>query len=176
VPSAAKSVAGEGRTLDDLYDRFGTLAYSLAFSITGQRETAERIVTDAFATTWQSRRHDTSPNAFFAALMTTVRVSALASRPGLQLRRGAVPTTSRANGTSAGLSSDPTESAVAVALSGLPDAQRRVLMLAYFDGLAVGEIASELHEPMEHVKANLQAALRHLRSVLSEHASSAGFV
>lgn len=174
TPSASKPVAGEGRTLGDLYDRFGTLAYSLAFSITGKRAAAERIVTDAFAATWQSRRHEISLNAFFAALMTTVRASALASREGHRSQHDAAPTTSRTYGPPAALSSDPTESAVAVALSGLPDAQRRVLMLAYFGGLAVGEIASELHEPMEGVKANLQAALRHLRSVLCERANSAG--
>ncbi len=177
APSASKLVAGQGHSLADLYDRFGTRAYSLAFSITRVRAAAERIVTEAFATTWQSRRHDASLDAPFAALMTAVRVSALASRPALRSPRDAVTTTSRADGLrAAALSSDPTESAVALALSGLPDAQRRVLMLAYFGGLAVSEIASELHEPVEQVKTNLLAALRHLRSVLSERGNSAGLV
>ena len=176
APSASNLGVGEGRSLGDLYDRFGTLAYSLAFSITGQRTAAERIVTVAFATTWQSRHRDSSPSAFCAALMMTVRANALAGRRGLRSQRDAVMTTRRSDGPRARPSSDPTESAVAAALSGLPDAQRRVLLLAYFGGFALGEIASELHEPVEHVKTYLQAALRHLRSVLSERGNLAGLV
>lgn len=177
APSASNVGAGEGRSLGDFYDRFGTLAYSLAFSITGQRSAAERVVAGAFATTWRSRHRDSSPSAFCSALMMTVRANALAGRRGARSPRDAVMTIRRFDGPhAAGSSSDATASAVAVALSNLPDAQRRVLMLAYFGGLALGEIASELHEPVERVKADLQAALRHLRSVLSERVHPAGLV
>lgn len=177
APSASTHVEGEGRTLGDLYDRFGTLAYSLAFSITGQRAAAERVVSDAFAKTWQDGRNDTSPSAFFAALMTTARASALASRAGIRSQRDAVTTTRRSGGQCpSGPSLDTMENTVALALNDLPEAQRRVLMLAYFDGLPIGEIASEVHEPLQHVKENLHAALRRLRSVLSVRSDSAGLL
>lgn len=166
--SASKPAAGEGRTLGELYDQLGTLAYGLAFSITGQGAAAERAVTAAFASTWR-RRNDIARGGFFAALMTTVRANALAGRRPRRASTGS----SYTDGLRAlPSSSDPLEGAVALTLRGLPDAQRRVLMLAYFGGLAVGEIASQLHEPMEHVKENLQAALCRLRSLVSERSSA----
>lgn len=153
---------GNGRTLGELYDQFGGVAYSLAYSITANREDAERVVTVSFAATWNERRHR-APREFFSSLISAVRTNAVA-------RKGAKPanaTIARFESSNAAANSGSVERAVSQALEELPDVQRDVLALAYFGGLAVGEIAAELQAPMSYVKENLQAAMRHLRSGLT---------
>lgn len=160
-PSDKFGVGGR-RTLGELYDQFGGVAYSLAYSITANRETAERVVTISFAATW-NERHLSAPREFFSSLVSAVRTNAVARKGA----RRANATIARFESPNAAANSGSVERAVSHALEELPDAQRDVLALAYFGGLAVGEIAAELQAPMSYVKENLQAAMRHLRSGLT---------
>ena len=49
------------------------------------------------------------------------------------------------------------------ALDDLPEAQRQVVELAYWDGLTQAEIAERLRQPLGTVKTRTRRALRHLR-------------
>lgn len=160
-PSDKFGVGGR-RTLGELYDQFGGVAYSLAYAITANREKAERVVTLSFAATWHEHSHS-APREFFSSLVSAVRTNAVA-------RKGAKrdnATMARFESSHAAANSRSVERAVSQALEELPDAQRDVLALAYFGGLAVGEIAAALQAPMSYVKGKLQAAMRHLRSSLT---------
>jgi RNA polymerase sigma-70 factor (ECF subfamily) len=59
-----------------------------------------------------------------------------------------------------------TRGLVRSALDGLPEAQRRVVELAFFEGLTQSEIASRLGEPLGTVKTRARMALERLRSLM----------
>lgn len=53
---------------------------------------------------------------------------------------------------------------VTAAVAALPEAQRTVLVLAYFEGLSSSEIATRLDMPIGTVKSRVAGAMRALRT------------
>jgi RNA polymerase sigma-70 factor (ECF subfamily) len=53
-------------------------------------------------------------------------------------------------------------------LATLPQEQRHVLVLSFYDGLSHGEIAERLGLPLGTVKSRIRLAFRHLRGALGE--------
>ncbi|MDA0734931.1 MAG: sigma-70 family RNA polymerase sigma factor [Chloroflexi bacterium] len=54
------------------------------------------------------------------------------------------------------------------ALAALPEAQREVIMLAYFEGYSQSEISSRLNQPLGTVKTRVRLAMQKLRVELEE--------
>jgi RNA polymerase sigma-70 factor, ECF subfamily len=153
---SAGEVGARLTSVADLYDRFGARAYGLALALTGDRGAAERILAASFTAAWQDLGPDATSSDAFVCLMTVVRTNSLAigrthpRKPGWTLTGNA----------------DRGAAGVMRALQRLPERQRRVLELAYFRGLGVAEIAAEVREPVGEVKAQLDLALRSMRSLL----------
>jgi RNA polymerase sigma-70 factor (ECF subfamily) len=81
----------------------------------------------------------------------------------------------------AGASDHPTENPAVVAerrglvrsaLDGLPEPQRRVVELAFFEGLTQSEIASRLGGPLGTVKTRARLALERLRSLMKREGTT----
>ncbi|HID50627.1 MAG TPA: sigma-70 family RNA polymerase sigma factor [Anaerolineae bacterium] len=53
------------------------------------------------------------------------------------------------------------------AVASLPETQREVLALAYFQGLSHSEIAQSLNQPLGTVKGRIRAAMKTLRQLLT---------
>jgi RNA polymerase sigma-70 factor, ECF subfamily len=173
-------VAGDERALGELYDRYGTFAYSLACAMVRDPADAEEVVAEAFAQIWRSAStFDGSRGNVLAWITTIVRTRALdfirASRRRSRMIDQAAALSD--DTTSPGLSTGPepadrgveqSEAAALVrrSLAELPAAQRIVLELAYFSGLSQSEIAERLAEPLGTVKTRMRAGMEKLRQAL----------
>lgn len=176
----SRLVAGDERALGTLYDRYGTLAYSLAAAIVPDAADAEEVVADAFSQIWRSAAtFDASRGSVVAWISTIVRTRSL-DLIRSQKRRARVLDQAAAmteEGASPGLSSgapspdrgvEMSEAQLLVrrSLAELPPPQRLVLELAYFGGLSQSEIAERLAEPLGTVKTRMRSGMEKLRQSL----------
>jgi RNA polymerase sigma-70 factor (ECF subfamily) len=155
-----------------LYDRHGRLAFSLAYRIVGDPETAEEVVQEAFLTVW--RRAETyrpERGAVRSWLLTVVRNRAIDAVRG---RAATTPTVPVDDLPLVALDSPEAEAIRAVegrvvreALAELPPEQREVVELAYFGGLSYPEVAERTGVPLGTVKSRMRLALERLRALLA---------
>ena len=131
-----------------------------------ERREAEDLLHDVFLEAWRSAG-DFDPKRGRVRTWLAIRMRSRA----LDLQKSA--RVSR-NAGDAGLEVVPDESAVPTpdhgrvrtALAGLGDDQRRVVELAYFDGLSCSEISERIQIPIGTVKSRLAAAMGKLRECI----------
>jgi RNA polymerase sigma-70 factor, ECF subfamily len=156
--------------MEDLYDRYGKLVYSIILRSVGDSGTAEDLTQETFLRVW-NRIHtfDEGRGRLEAWLVTVAR-----NRAFDHLRTNRASTASLA-GTSeldyVGLSSLVDESdrisrkrSVSEALKNLNSEQREVIELTHFEGMTQTEIAAKLQKPLGTVKSLVRSALKTLRT------------
>ena len=172
---AARVAAGDTDALRELYDRYATVLFGMAYRMLGDRQLAEDCVQDVFVTVWRSAgRYDAKRAAVTTWLFTIVRnkaVDALRRRT----RRRADPLPEQWSGGESPDAADIAATAersesVAAALAELPPPQLEALSLAYFDGLSHAEIAARLDVPIGTVKGRIRLALERLRTLAPKYA------
>src|SRR5437763_9652196 len=125
--------------LAGLYDRYGRLAYALAYRILGESEAAEDVVQDAFISAWRGaatyRRERGNARGWLLSIVHHRAVDVLrrktAFRPApLEMAE------SQASDDDTALAAEKNveHRTVREALEGLPQAQRRTIEPAYFGG------------------------------------------
>lgn len=168
--------ANDEKAVADLYDRFGSLVYRMAFQSMPTRAEAEDAVQEVFVRLWRTaERYD--PDR--AALVTWVM---LITRRHLvdKLRRSRA----RVKASSLDVASPPQTAAVAPAKSEserderlamllkridlLPELQRTVVTRAYLRGQTLRQIGEDLNTPLGTIKSALSRALVRLRERTSE--------
>ena len=162
---------GDHDALGTLYDRFGRLAYGLAFRILRDQSLAEDAVQEAFLAVWRSadayKRERAKPSTW---ILTVVHRRAVDLVRREERRRGE-PLEAAPEPTSGPADEDATlrarRAAVQAALTELPDDQRRALELAYYGGLTQSELAERLGVPLGTVKSRMFAGLGRLRELLA---------
>ena len=167
--------AGDTEALRDLYDRFGTILFGLAYRTLGDRQLAEDCIQEVFVTVWRNAgRYDSSRALVTTWLFTIVRNKAV-DAVRWQSRRGADPLPEEWSFGESPDSADIAAAAengerIAAALAELPTPQLEVLSLTYFEGLTNSEIAERLDVPLGTVKGRLRLALERLRTLAPKYA------
>lgn len=168
-------VANQDReAFSQLYDRFSTVVFSLAMRMLRARSDAEDLLQEVFVQVWrQARGYSADRGSPEAWIIDIARSRAIdKSRAIRRIENRFVLTDDPARAES----SDNQESSATAsksrltmnaALANLPDTQRRVLELAYFDGLTQTEIAQRLAEPLDTVKTRMRAGIQRLREIVS---------
>ena len=158
--------------LAELYDRYGRVAYGLAFRVLRDSALAEDAVQEAFLTVWRSA-------GTFAAdrgkprtwILTLVHRRAVDLVRREQRRRGPeLDEEQEAAGSTAEEEAilRHRRRAVQGALRQLPADQREALELAYYGGLTQSELAEQLRVPLGTIKSRMFAGLRRLGDLLGE--------
>ncbi|NGY64117.1 sigma-70 family RNA polymerase sigma factor [Lentzea sp. NEAU-D13] len=163
---------GDRSAFGELYDRYGTPAYSLARRICVDPELAEDVVQEAFLALWRHpARFDPTRGSFGTWLMTLVHHRAVdAVRKENTQRRRTVPLTDDvsppAEGSDHAALVSVVSAEVRAALRTLPEEQRQVIALAYLGGYTQCEVAKLTGVPLGTVKSRTFAAIRRLRGTL----------
>jgi RNA polymerase sigma-70 factor (ECF subfamily) len=170
---AAALAARDPRALEELYDRYGRMAFSLAVRIVGSAETAEEVVQEAFLSIWNGAgTYHAGRGTLRTWLLSIAHHRAVDATRRRAARAQTVPLEepSRFVGEQdvwSDVSRTLTREEVRAALASLPADQRESIELAYFGGLSYPEIAQRLNVPLGTVKSRLRLGLQKLRGVLA---------
>ena len=175
----ARVARGDEQAIAELYDRYGTTMYTVAYRIVGQRADAEEVVLEAFAQAWRDAPRFETARGSVAAWFTMMTRSRALDMVRSQKRRTRVtetaaqedPATAPALGAWQGrpgdtVESDERRSQVVTALAQLSPPQREAIELAYYEGLSQSEIAERLKEPLGTVKTRMRSGMQKLRDLL----------
>ena len=170
--------ARDEQALGELYDLLAPWVLGLACRILHDEAEAEEVAGDVFAQVWRHvHRHDARRGPLVPWILAIARNRAL---DALRRRRRWWRKAERWEqaygvGQDVDAPTGPDESSVPgwplhrevhAALAALPEEQRRVVLLAYFEGLTHSEIARRLDQPLGTVKTRLRIAHQKLTEAL----------
>jgi len=171
----ARVADGELDALSELYDRYRTMAYSIALRVTGDATLAEDVLQEAFLGAWRhAGRYVAGKGSVKTWLLAIVHHRAIDAvrrrRPSTALpeREDAPPPALTIPDLWGEVSAHLDAATVRAALAELPDAQREAIELAYFGGLTQQEIAARTGAPLGTVKGRMRLALVAMRRRLLE--------
>ena len=165
--------SGDADAFGRFYERYASLVFTFALRLLGARSDAEDLLQEVFLQVWrQAQSYSPERGSPEAWLITMTRSRAIDKLRSIRRRdisplspdqpprlEGGTPVVPPTQASEAKLT-------VQGVLTKLPEAQRTVLELAYFDGLTQSEIAARLGEPLGTVKTRIRAGLERLRGFL----------
>ena len=177
----ARVEARDAEALAELYDRHAARLLGLARRILGEGGEAEEVLQEVFLFAWRgAASYDAGRGGVLTWLLIATRSRAIdrlrsrrpASRPPVRsLEEAGDPAAPEDIETSS--AERQWERLCRVAVGELPSDQRRVLELAYFEGLTQQEIAERTATPLGTVKTRARLGLMKLRERLRSYRRSA---
>jgi RNA polymerase sigma-70 factor (ECF subfamily) len=166
---------GHAEALGEIYDRFAPMLLALGRRVLGDPDEAEDVVQEAFVHLWRKAgQYDPQKSSVstFLVLVTRSRaIDRLRTRQVIERTRGqagaepAIRVDTSGDGVSRVLHLER-RTRVRQELTSLPQEQRQVLELAFFEGLTQREIAERTGIPLGTVKTRTLLAMKKLRTVL----------
>ena len=165
--------SGDLGALDQLYEHYGAMSFSIAYRITGDRAAAEDVVQEAFLGAWRNAaRYAVGRGTVRTWLLSIVHHRAIDAvrrrRPTTELpeTETLLPGALTVPDTWAEVVVGLDRAAVQAALARISDVQREAIELAYFSGLTQTEIAERTGVPLGTVKGRLRLGLQGLRAAM----------
>ena len=163
---------GDRGALDELFQAFGGIAFSISLRVLKNRAEAEEIVQETFLEIWRRATQFSPERSAFAAWVATIaRTRAIDRHRMVQSR----DRTAEAHGREdQPVVVTPLENVMTArnaervhgALQQLPPEQREVIELAYFDGLSQQAISERTRTPLGTVKTRARLGSRKLADLL----------
>jgi RNA polymerase sigma-70 factor (ECF subfamily) len=163
-----------------LYDRYSSRIHTLILHMVNDRMLAEEILQETFLRVWRrADQYDPARGSLLVWLLAVARRTTL-ERLRFESRRPALSDGDEQSTFLESLPEPETTSDEArwrslyLAVQSLPDEQKKVIELAYYQGLSQSEIAEMLGLPLGTVKTRLRAGMLRLRQQwLDEEKASA---
>jgi len=163
--------SGEEAAVEDLYDRFGSLVYRLAYQAMPTRADADDAVQEVFVRLWKTAdRYDPKRAALVTWVMLITRRH-LVDR--LRRTRARVKASTMDESSPVGAAGEQPSAmeleqaerfgALMERVATLPELQRTVIMRSYLGGQTLRQIGEELDTPLGTIKSALSRALLRLR-------------
>ena len=172
----ARMARGDETAFSHFYDAYAELAFGLIRRILREKEAAEEVLQEVFWQVWrEAGAYDPARGSPEAWLVMRAKTRAIDTLRSIR-RKEQTFVALVADGTARGNDSrmeDPGLAAedrglVEGALARLPEAQRRVIELSFFEGLTHAEIATRLREPLGTVKTRVRLGLERLRAIFKD--------
>jgi RNA polymerase sigma-70 factor (ECF subfamily) len=177
----ARIAAGDRDAFSRFYDLLAPTAFGLIRRVLRDPEAAAEVLQEVFWQVWrEAPQYDAgrgSPEAWLVMRAKTRAIDRLRS-----IRRRDRTFVAPVDESVARSSEEPAENPAVVAedrelvhtaLAQLPEPQRRVIEMAFFEGLTQSEIAIRLREPLGTVKTRARLGLERLRGALKGERVSA---
>lgn len=172
----AQIARGDEAALGALYDRFGRIVYGLALRVVRNAQLAEEVSQEAFLAVWRTADEYRASRGPARAWLLTIAHRRAVDRVRYEQRRivvnGPLDETTQAQIREI-IPSAEDEAWVVFererlvrALAQIPDAERELIELAYFDGYTQTQLAERLGLPLGTVKRRTFNGLRRLRELL----------
>ncbi len=173
---SARLAAGDDHALAEVFDLLGSAVYAAALRVVGEGGAAQDVVQDVFVELWSHPdRYDPAVGKLRTYLVVLARHRAV-DLVRSELRRVARQerhyrlTPGQPHPSACDTAADAEAAGVVrAAVRLLPDSQRQVVELAYFQGLTCREVALAVGIPEGTAKSRLRLALAKLEAVLDRH-------
>jgi RNA polymerase sigma-70 factor, ECF subfamily len=174
---------GDHAAFSELYRRYSPSAFGLANRILGDQTMAEEVLQEVFLSVWRrAGAFDPARGSVRSWLFAQIhhRSVDVVRREEAERRRSRA--TVEPEATEEDVDNVIEESWLSArrehvksALTSLPEEQRRVIELAYYNGLTQTQVADAMGVPLGTVKSRTLAAMRRLRGALAGNAVEDGW-
>ena len=165
--------AGDPSAITTLYDCYAALVYGLALKILKEPQAAEDLTQEIFLELWHKKNYNptrSSLSSFLVVLTRSRAIDKLRSHKTklkyLDKLSQQIPADRNIPFEQASIAERSQKIHSALAL--IPDLQRQVLEMAYYEGLSQSEIAKTLDMPLGTVKTRARQGLLKLKTILKD--------
>ena len=168
----------EKDALEVLYSRYSTQIYSLAMYMLKEPALAEEVTQDIFLNIWMkagSFNGDRgAPKSWIMSVAHHKIIDVIRARRRMLVKSESAEYEVLESLPASGASTEELveqnydRERILKALSILPDSQREVIMLAYYEGYSQSEMANKLNQPLGTVKTRVRLAMQKLRAILDD--------
>jgi RNA polymerase sigma-70 factor (ECF subfamily) len=171
--------SGEKDALECFYNRHATAVFSLAKFMLKNEAVAEEVTQEVFLSLWlKASTYNVQRGSPKGWLMSIAHHRVIDHMRSAKRARESTDKMAQEMYNLQALSLVHTEDEahrnidrelVVRALDSLPDDQRKVLVMAYFQGFSQSEISEALNQPLGTVKTRMRLGLQKLRAIFENH-------
>jgi RNA polymerase sigma-70 factor (ECF subfamily) len=168
---------GDKQALEAVYERYGQIVFSMARAMLRDVAKAEEVTQDTFLSLWKkASTYTVQRGSLYTWLMSVahhrtvdeLRRRRRTSKDDMSLEANYLDgyISIKTEETERLIEQNWREGQIRQVLLALPEEQRRVVIMAYFEGYTHSQIARRLNQPLGTVKTRLRLALQKLRVAL----------